>query len=148
MAYRIRWEGHGVYRRFFGTISASEFLDAYKEMSSDVRFEFVRYIVTDFLEARKNADVDERDAKAFAALERLNFYSAPNIVNAAVATDAEILAHLRYFESLNLSPYPLGIFSTVAEARAWVASNPRRHLQLGLNVARGAPNTARWAGGR
>ncbi len=143
MPYRIRWEGHGVYRRFFGVISASEFLDAYKEMSGDIRFDFVRYIISDFLEARKSPEVAERDAKAFAALERLNFYSAPNIVNAAVATDEEILAHLRYFESLHLSPYPLGIFSTVAEARAWIASNPRRYLPLGVNAVSSSPNALR-----
>ena len=49
MPYRIRWEGHGVYRRFFGVITREEFRDAYREMCSDVRYEGIRYIISDYL---------------------------------------------------------------------------------------------------
>ena len=47
MPYRLRWEGHGVYRRFFGVISAAEFLGAYQEMIGDLRYEGIRYIISD-----------------------------------------------------------------------------------------------------
>lgn len=38
MPYRIRWEGHGVYRRFFGVMTLQEFMDAYREMCGDLRY--------------------------------------------------------------------------------------------------------------
>ena len=125
MPYRIRWEGHGVYRRFFGVVTVQDFMDAYREITSDVRYEGIRYIISDFLEAQRSPDTTAKHVAAFADLERRKFYSSPDIVNAAVATDEKILEDLRYFESLNVSPYPSGVFSTVAEARKWIASNPR-----------------------
>jgi hypothetical protein len=126
MPYRIRWEGHGVYRRFFGVISAAEFQAAYEEMINDIRYEGIRYIISDYLEGQPGPDFTERDLKALAELERLRFLDSPDTVQAMVAADPKTLAYVRYYESLRLSPYCLGTFTTVAEARQWIASNPRQ----------------------
>lgn len=126
MPYRLRWEGHGVYRRFFGVVSAAEFLQAYEEMTCDLRYEGIRYIISDYLDARPGPDLTERDLKAFAELERLRFYDSPDTVQAMVATDPKTLAYVRYYESLRVSPYCMGTFATVADARQWIASNPRQ----------------------
>jgi len=125
MPYRLRWEGHGVYRRFFGVISAAEFLGAYEEMVADLRYEGIRYVISDYLDAQPGPDLTERDLKAFAELERLRFYDSPDHVQAMVATDPKTLAYVRYYESLRVSPYCMGTFTTVAAAREWIASNPR-----------------------
>ena len=125
MPYRIRWEGHGVYRRFFGILTLAEFREAYEEMCSDVRYEGIRYIISDYLECQPGADITKRDLKAFAKLERLRFYDSPDTVQAMVATDPKTLAYVRYYESLRVSPYCLEDFATVADARHWIASNPR-----------------------
>jgi len=124
MPYRIRWEGHGVYRRFVGSISAAEFKHAYDEMVSDVRYEGVRYVISDYLEAQPGPDISEKDLAAFAKLERLRYYDSPDTVHATVATDAKTLAYARYYGSLQLA-HPEAAFSTVAEARHWIAGNPR-----------------------
>jgi hypothetical protein len=126
MPYTLRWEGHGVYRRFFGVISAAEFLQAYEEMCEDPRYDGIRYLISDYLEAEPGPDITERDLKAFAELERLRFYDSPDTVQATVATSPKTLAYVRYYESLRISPYCMGTFSTVAEAREWIASNPRQ----------------------
>jgi hypothetical protein len=126
MPYRIRWEGHGAYQRFFGVLSAQDILDAYEEMTTDLRHGGIRYIVSDYLEATAGPDLSERDVERFARLEKLQYYGSPDIVRANVATDEGILAFIRYFESLQLSPYPMGVFSNVAEARSWIAGSPRR----------------------
>jgi hypothetical protein len=125
MPYRIRWEGHGVYRRFFGVITLEEFREANKEMRTDVRYEGVRYIISDYLEARPAPDITERDLQNYAELERLYFYSSPDIVQAIVATDPKTVSFARYYEALGVSPYCLADFATVDEARHWTASNPR-----------------------
>jgi hypothetical protein len=36
------------------------------------------------------------------------------------------VAYVKYYESLRVSPYCMKDFATVAEARKWIASNPRR----------------------
>ena len=125
MPYRIRWEGHGVYRRFFGVITLAEFREANKEMRSDVRYEGIRYIISDYLEAQPAPDITERDLKAYAQRERLHFYDSPDTVQAIVATDPKNVTYARYYESLGVSPYCLADFATVAEARKWIASSPR-----------------------
>ena len=125
MPYRIRWEGHGVYRRFFGVITLAEFRAANKEMRTDVRYDGIRYIISDYLEAQPAPDITERDLKAYAELERLYFYSSPDTVHAIVATDPKAVTLARYYESLGVSPYCVADFATVADARGWIASNPR-----------------------
>lgn len=125
MPYRLRWEGHGVYRRFFGVVTAAEFLEAYREMVSDVRYEGIRYIISDYLDAVPGPDLTERDLEAFAKLERLRFYDSPDTVQAMVAGDQKTLNYARYYESLKISPHCMATFTTVEDARRWVASNPR-----------------------
>lgn len=125
MPYRIRWEGHGVYRRFYGVITKAEFRQAYEEMCGDIRYEGIRYIISDYLESEPGPDVSERDLRAQAELERLRFYDSPDTVQAMVAKDPKTLEYIRYYESLGISPYCLGHFTTIAEARQWIAHNPR-----------------------
>ncbi len=125
MPYRIRWEGHGVYRRFFGVITLAEFREANREMRTDVRHEGIRYIISDYLEAQPAPGISERDLKAYAELERLFFYSSPDTVHAIVATDPKSVTLASYYESLGVSPYRAAHFATVADARSWIASNPR-----------------------
>jgi len=123
--YKIRWEGHGVYRHFFGEISATEFREAYEEMTGDVRYEGTRYIISDYLEAQPGADLTDSFIGRVAKLERLEYDSGPDIVHATVAAGDAMLAHIRSFETLPLAPYPERTFATVAEARQWIVANPR-----------------------
>src|SRR5512141_2321018 len=125
MSYRIRWEGHGVYRCFVGVISPAEFREETKEMRSDVRYEGIRYIISDYLEAQPGPEITEKELRAYAEFERLHFYDSPDTVQAIVATDPKTVAYARYYQSLGVSPYCLADFATVAEARRWIASNPR-----------------------
>jgi len=125
MPYRIRWEGHGVYRHFFGVITLAEFQGAYEEMCSDLRYPYARYIISDYLEGQPGPDITERELKAFAELEWLRFYDSPDTVQANVATDSKTVAYAKYYESLCISPHCMRNFATVAEARQWIASNPR-----------------------
>jgi len=125
MPYRIRWEGHGVYRRFYGVVTRQEFRDAYEEMCGDVRYEGIRYLISDYLEARPDPDLTERDLRAQAQLERLRFYDSPDTVHAMVATDPGVVAYIKYYESLRVSPHCMGSFSTIEDARHWIADNPR-----------------------
>jgi hypothetical protein len=124
MPYRIRWEGHGVYRRFYGAITLAEFREANKEMRSDVRHEGIRYIISDYLEAQPAPDITERDLRAFAVRERVHFYDSPDTVQAIVATDPRTVALARYYESLGVSPYCIADFQNVADAR--VSGSPGR----------------------
>jgi len=77
-------------------------------MKDDLRYECTRYIISDFLEAEPG----------------------PDIVHATVGSGEPMLAHVRYFESMPLAPYPEATFETVQDARRWIASNPRPAWRL------------------
>ena len=126
MPYRIRWEGHGVYRRFFGVVTLDELHDACEEMCGDVRYEGIRYLISDYLEARVDPSVGEPDLKAFAKLESRRFCDSPDTVQALVARDPRIVAYVRYYESLDVSPCCVRDFATVEDARHWIATHPRQ----------------------
>lgn len=124
MAYRLRWEGHGVYRRFFDVVSAMEFREAYEEMTRDLRYDSTRYIISDYLDAEPGSDLTDTFVGRVEQLARLQYGNGPDIVHATVAT-GDMLAHVRSYEALPLAPYPEATFATVHEARQWVAGNPR-----------------------
>ena len=141
MAYRLRWEGRGIYRRFYGVIQGAEFHAAYMEMTGDPRYAYCRYILSDYLEAEPGADFSERDLRAIAALERLRRRENPDIVQARVATDPRTLEYIRYYDSLAIAPYRVATFASVAAARQWIACGPRaeavyRLLSRNIEAAR------------
>jgi hypothetical protein len=148
MPYRIRWEGHGVYRRFFGVVTRQEFRDAYAEMCGDIRYEGIRYMISDYLEAEPDPELTERDLRAQAHLERLRFYDSPDTVQAMVATHPKIVEYIRYYESLRVSPHCLGCFSNINDARQWIADNPRRGWSRPSPSVTSPPPPPRDAGGR
>ena len=123
MACRIRWEGHGVYRRFYGTVTASDFRSACEEISNDPRFDDIRYVISDFVEAQPG--FGEQELRELAHLERRRFFASPDIVNAIVADDRRILGCVPYIEDLHRAPCPTAVFATVDDARHWIAGNPR-----------------------
>ncbi len=125
MPYKLRWEGHGVYRRFSGVVSSAEFRDAYEEMTGDLRYQCTRYIISDYLEAEPGPDLTDTFLGRVEQLARLKYDCGPDIVHATVADREKMLAHVRHFESLPLAPYPEATFATVPEARRWIARNPR-----------------------
>ena len=142
MPYRIRWEGHGVYRRFFGVITLAEFREANKEMRSDVRYEGIRYIISDYLEAEPAPNITERDLKAYARQERVHFFGSPDIVQAIVTTDPKNVTLARYYESLGISPYCTADFAPWCRWRQRRKASADQGTHATLSVGRsGGPPT-------
>lgn len=131
MPYRLRWEGHGVYRHFTGVVSSTEFRDAYVEMTGDLRYGGTRYIISDYLDAEPGPDLTDTFVGRVERLVRLEYESGPDIVHATVARGEAMLAHVLCYESLPLAPFPEATFATVAAARQWIVANPRPGWRAG-----------------
>ena len=67
MPYEILWEARGVVKRHHGFLSADELLAASREIQGDPRFDYLRYIINDFLEVEDHA-VDTTAIEYFACL--------------------------------------------------------------------------------
>lgn len=121
MAYDVVWEERGIYKRFYGSVSADEFMQSIKSMQGDRRFDTARYSINDFLSVQKHM-ITEEDVKLFAAYAIGAFISNPNIKIAILTTDQSIISLVTFYSSPKMSPFPLQVFSNLADARNWIAS--------------------------
>jgi hypothetical protein len=130
MSYELNWEPRGVVKRYFGLVTSAEVLTAGIQSQADQRFDQYRYAINDFLDCTEfvNDPVALEEVAAFAgAAEQSN----PNISIAIVATLPAVVAATKQYLALPLQTYPTRLFSTRAEAGAWIAENslprePRR----------------------
>jgi hypothetical protein len=123
--YRITWEPAGAYVKFFGVVTTEDMASLYAELARDARSDWMRYVLADYLGATRSTNMSLSDVKGIAALEKGASFGNPDVWNAVVATDASIREYVQFFTSLDISPYPLRIFPTVEEARAWLAARAR-----------------------
>jgi hypothetical protein len=106
-------------------VSSVEFREAYEEMTHDLRYEYIRHIISDYLEAEPGPDLTATFVGRIEQLSRLKYDLGPDIVHATVANSEAMMTHVGSFESLPMAPYPEATFATVASARRWIANNPR-----------------------
>jgi hypothetical protein len=120
MAWEVRWEPRGVWRVFSGTLALSDLLDAVGVVQKDPRYDTLRYSINDFLAVDEYADPEGITGGTDLVLGQAigGSFSNSKLVMAIVATRPEIVAVARIF--LGGVPYPVRLFSTVEEARAWV----------------------------
>ncbi len=120
MAYEIAWEPRGVCKTFSGFVTSREFMQSITEFQGDARFDDCRYSLND-LSRVEGHDICEADVKRFAAFAIGAHHSNPNVRIAVVTVDDTIRSLLDFYSAPGHSPYPLRIFPTLAEARAWLA---------------------------
>lgn len=124
MPHLLVWEDDGVYVHFDGTVTPGELVGVYDEVAGDARSDTIRYVITDYLDARRSDQMTRADVIGLAARERGAAYSNATVWRAAVATDPTVVTFLEYFQSLRVSPDPFRIVATLAQARDWLATHP------------------------
>ena len=122
MPYDITWEPHGVYKKFWGFVTASEFIQSVGAFHNDPRFDDFLYTINDFL-AVEGFDVSLQTIEYVAALNLGAQAFHPHGWVAAVTTDERITALARHFSSPDLDSYPTEVFASVAAAREWIGGN-------------------------
>ena len=116
----IRWEERGVFRKFYGVFKFQELLASVKTVGGDIRFPDLRYSILDCLELQ-DQDVSDAELELVAAHLVGESDSNPRILVAIVATSESAHSILQRFMALGVFPYPMKIFSTVADARTWIS---------------------------
>ncbi len=123
MAFDITWEPRGIYRRYWGDVTIAERRQSFELIFSDPRFDDLLFTITDYLDARSYEITDDA-TEEIAALHVGATQTNPRLLMAAVVTDARIIRAIQHFMALEMVPTPYRIFSTVADARAWIAETP------------------------
>jgi hypothetical protein len=119
MPFDLSWEPRGVYRRYFGDVTAAERRRSFEQISGDVRFDTLRYSITDYLAVGQYEITDDNTVE-IAALHIAPLLTNPAIVVAAVAVDERVVAAIEHFIALGLTPQPYRVFATVTAAREWI----------------------------
>ena len=122
MPYELIWEPEGVIRRFTGNPDTRELLQAGNDTRTDVRSKGYRYVINDFLGCTDytitKTSVDEVIAIDRAAAPRLK----SRIRIAILGVAPSIIAATDWYIKSPMNIYPVRIFSTLADARAWLAT--------------------------
>lgn len=118
MAYRLAWEPNGALKSFHGFVTSDEFSASIAAFQGDARFDTARYSINDFSDVDGH-NITEGDVRRFAAFAVGAFHSNRRIRIAVVTSDPGIRALVELYASPGLAPFPVGIFTTVAEARGW-----------------------------
>jgi hypothetical protein len=119
MGYEIVWQSRGVIKRYFGHVTSAELLQAVVDTESDGRFDDLRWVINDFLDAT-SFEVDEQVIQDIAVADKGASMSNVDIKVAIVATAPDIVAAGNQYANSPLNAYPTRIFATLAAARAWL----------------------------
>lgn len=125
MAYELTWEKQtGVVKRFDGYVTADEIARATVETQGDMRFDDLRYVINDFLACTEYVD-DIKVIDEIAATDGAASLYNKKLVVAIVTTMPEIKRAAERYAKSSFHPNPASIFTTLADARGWIAEMRR-----------------------
>ncbi len=118
MPFEITREKRGAYKKFSGFVTNGEFFQSVFENQSDPDYDRMAYTINDFLEVT-GYGVGTKDVERVAIFGLGAEYINARIKVAIVTLDPQIRVLVRSFT--DLTHYELEFFTSVADARIWVA---------------------------
>ena len=121
--YEHIWNGKEFIHRFYDTTGSEEVQLSIHRAQSDARFDAITDEIIDFTgceQAKVRLDVVEEVAATDFAASKSN----PNIRRVVVTDNPEIMNAVNHYIDSGLSPYPIRVFSSVADAREWFTLTP------------------------
>lgn len=119
MPYALHWETHGVYKKFSGVVTGFELLQSVIDVASDVKFRSLKYELTDYLSAVETVFSPDM-LNEVRAVRLGSFKTNPNIRVAIVTMDPQIQQRIYSTIVAKLTLHQTQVFSTTAEANAWL----------------------------
>lgn len=119
MPYTMEWEPKGVFKKFTGTCSWSEYAQSQEDVLGDARLDDIRYIINDLLSV-ESYSITADEAQYSAAITRGASMSNPKVKIAFVTTDSRIAILVMAVRTL--TPYQVKTFPSVEAARVWCSS--------------------------
>lgn len=120
MSFTLDWEDHGVYKKFSGVVSFSEYARSQELVLGSPQTDDLDYVINDFLDIQSYS-VTTDEAEYAAAFTRGASQSNSRLRVAYVTQDIKIIMLIKLVSVL--SSYPLRTFPTLENARAWVSAN-------------------------
>lgn len=122
MSYEIIWERRGVIKRYFGHVTTDDLVQSVVDVEKDARFDSLRYCINDFL-GITGISSSPQDIEDISALDKGASFSNPRIMIAVVTTSPEVISLANEYANSALNSYPTKIFSSLDDARSWLADS-------------------------
>lgn len=120
--FEVIWNDREVVKRYWGKVLTSERLRASQLVQGNARYDQLRYIINDFVDCSEIVDDVKHDMEEFAARDGAAARSNRRIRVAMVGTFPRLMAEANRYRASRYSPFPIGCFATLEEARSWLRS--------------------------
>ncbi len=130
MPYEMIWEPKGVHRRYYGHTNDQEIFESTIITEGSERFDALRYILIDFLAIESLVSTNPAFIPEISAIDSAAAKTNPCIKLAVVTEHPEIWKLAEAYRAHPLCSYPLEIFTSLADARAWVAVELPREYRI------------------
>lgn len=122
MPAELCWEHKGLVVRMSGALTAHEIIASSEAVSSDPRFDTLRFILVDLSEAEPPESLDISDISLAHAIRIGAARSNARILEAYVINDSMRAERIRNMVARRLTAFPTRIFSALDDARQWINS--------------------------
>ena len=120
MPYTNNWEEKGLYRKFTGTISGIEILEANLKLHLDPRFNNIEYVLNDFTEV-SDLRVETKHTSAYAASDKVISDRMIGLkIALVVVTELQINLANAYRDQMKDSNFKCEVFTSLDDAYKWV----------------------------
>jgi hypothetical protein len=133
MPYRITWEDHGLYTKFWGTVDVGQIRRMMDMIGADERFDDIHYVLNDYLDVTQ-LSLTPAHINEIVAIEIAQSYSNSRYYCISVAKDKDILRLLEYWASVHTNPERVVLFTALEQARTWISAQPPLVMLRGMPI--------------
>lgn len=119
MSCKLVWEPRGVVVLYSGRLTIDDIHKASVEYQKDPRFDRLLYVLSDYSKI-DGCDVIPEQMSDIWAIDYGAKMSNGKVKKAYIATSAEVRALAEHYENAEDHAFPLKVFATESEARAWL----------------------------
>ena len=125
MVHKVSWTQGRVTVHYSEYCTEAEVLTVVVDLQSDPRFDGTHQALHDFSQC-ESLSASPEHLEELAGRNSAAVVSNPTLRIAVVTDRADVLAMLERFESIELNPFPLRMFSNTEDANAWLNKTPSR----------------------
>lgn len=120
MPFITTWENRGIYTEWTGHSSSAEMVEFLTATQANQQFDGAVYSIHDF-SACESFSLDDDEMAFVAALDSAGALTNAKIKIAVVTRREDVRNMVTFYRNTLLSRYPVKIFETLHEARAWLS---------------------------
>ena len=134
MNCELVWEPHGVVLCFNGQVSINDILYATIAYQADPRFDDLLFVIADYSQIT-GCVANQPDIEVIWVADSGAAHTNPKIRKAVVTTSSDVIALAMQYKGIGTPAFPVEIFATQSQARAWLLGKTSEFSPHGRRLA-------------